>query len=492
MKHALFALAAAAGLAATAAQAQVGTVDLVTSGLSRPLYLVQPRGEAQRLFIVEQRSSTTGRVRVYKNGALLTTPFFTISPVTTGSEQGLLGLAFHPDFLTNGWVFVNYTNNAGDTIIERLRVSNPAADVATIAERQRVLFLDQPFSNHNGGWIDFGPDGFLYIAVGDGGSGNDPNNAGQTASTLFGKMLRIDVDGPDNVMGTTDDDGFPADNNRLYTIPPSNPWTGANPGADEVWAWGLRNHWRNAFDTATGDLWIADVGQNAREEVNFQPASSAGGENYGWRPREGFLNTGLGGGTGPFVDPVFDYDHSSSIPPVNLTGCSITGGYVYRGCQIPSLVGKYLFADYCQGWVSAYDPVTGASTQILTGQGNILSFGQDNAGELYILTQGGAVRRIVPSSITDCNNNARQDACDIAAGTSTDINNDGQPDECECIADIDGNPGLDLGDFFFFFGCYDADLPCADIDGVPGVDLGDFFVFFQSYGQDPGFPQSCT
>lgn len=480
-------------LVASIACGQVN-LETVASNLANPLFLTQPQGDA-RLFVVEQRGNAgvgnRGAVRVVENGALLAAPFLTISPVRTGSEQGLLGLAFHPQFVSNGWLVVNYTRGSdGATVIERIRVSDPAADAATIAERQIVLVISQPFSNHNGGWTAFGPDGMLYISSGDGGSGNDPQNFAQNNNSLLGKMLRIDVDGPDNVMGNADDDGFPADANLLYTIPAGNAFPSSG-GAAEIFFTGLRNPWRSSFDRLTGDMWIADVGQNVWEEVDYVPAPLTPGLNFGWRPFEGFNSTGLGGGNGgPYTNPLFVYRHSNpAVAPTNRTGCSITGGYVYRGCLNPSLRGKYLFADYCQGWIQAYDPSTGTSADVRTGVGNITSFGEDNTGELYVVTSNGAtgigeVRRIAPASsaIVDCNSNGRQDACDISTGASRDLNNNGVPDECEpCISDIDGNPGSDFGDFLYFFNCFDQSLACADIDGIEGTDFGDFLAFFNAF-----------
>lgn len=477
--------AAACLLVAGTASAQVVALQPVATGLARPLFLTQVENDPGRLFIVEQRSGTTGRVRVVRNGTLQATPFVSITSVNTGSEQGLLGLAFHPNFLSNGWLYVSYTNAASGSVIERIRVSNPAIDNPTIAERQVLLTRARTAGNHNGGWIGIGPDGFLYIAFGDSGGSNDPGNSGQTLTDLRGKMLRIDVDGADNIPGNDDDDGVAGSSSApQYTNPASNPFFGPTAGLDEIWAWGLRNPWRNSFDKLTGDLWIADVGQDLREEVNFQAAGAAGGQNYGWRVKEGTNVTGLGGGVGPFIEPVLEYDHLSNIPPVNLTGCSITGGFVYRGCAMPWLVGKYIFGDFCGGWIGAFDPATGQVQILAPVVGSLGSFGQDAQGELYVMStsSGGAVQRLVPQALVDCNSNARADSCDIALGSSLDVNNNQVPDECDgCIADIDGQPGLDLGDFFFFLNCFDTNDVCADIDNVNGVDLADFFLFLNLF-----------
>lgn len=484
------ALAAGGVLSAGSACGQIGdTVEklaIVSAGLTRPIDVVQPVGDG-RLFIVEQRSGSTGRIRVYKNGMFLTPPFFSVTGLATGSEQGLLGLAFHPGFLTNGWFWINYTNSSGTTIIERVRVVDPAADVAVVAERQIIFTLAQPFTNHNGGWLAFGPDGYMYSAQGDGGSGGDPGNRAQDRTVLLGKMLRLDVDGPDNIPGNTDDDEFPAVANKLYAIPPSNPYVGNTAGyLTEIWSFGLRNPWRPGFDKLTGDLWIADVGQGLWEEINVQPGSSTGGENYGWRVREGlsaYSNSMVS--YPPFVDPLFDYSHDDvDYGPVFRIGCSVTGGFVYRGCAMPQLQGYYLFADYCQGWIGAYNPADGTVEILTPSIPAISSFGQDNDGEIYVVSQGSpaSVFKLVPKVLVDCNSNGRADSCDISSGFSQDLNNNGVPDECgPCIADIDGVPGVDLNDFFYFFNCFDATQPCADIDGVPGVDLNDYFLFLTAF-----------
>ena len=352
---------------------QTGTLDLqlVASGLSSPLYLTAPAGDP-RLFIVEQE----GRIRIVKNGQLLPTPFLDITgPVGAGGEQGLLSVAFHPGYATNGYIYVDYTDNKGDTRIERYTVG-PNPDIADVASAKLILFIPQPYSNHNGGLVMFGPDGMLYIGMGDGGSGGDPENRAQNTDSLLGKLLRIDVDGGDP-----------------YAIPASNPFA-TSGGAPEIWALGLRNPWRFAFDRAAGLLYIADVGQNLWEEVNVAPAGQ-GGLNYGWRIMEGLhcfkaascSSTGL-------VQPVVEYGHGN--------GCSITGGFVYRGARAPSLVGQYFYSDYCSGWMRSFSYANGAVTGQTTWSlnvslGNVLSFGEDSAGELYVLSAGGSVYRIAPA-----------------------------------------------------------------------------------------------
>jgi glucose/arabinose dehydrogenase len=293
-----------------------------------------------------------------------------------------LGLAFHPDYKSNGLLYVNLTNTQGNTVIREFQVANPAANQATIVSQRTIITYDQPFRNHNGGWIDFGPDNFLYISSGDGGSGNDPNNNAQDiTNNKLGKILRIDVNG----------DAFPSDANRNYAIPPSNPFVGQT-GDDEIWAYGVRNPWRASFDRATGDLWFGDVGQNNVEEINFQPAGSLGGENYGWRIFEGSReNIGTGAAGTVFdgsdkVFPIFEYDHGQ--------GSSVTGGYVYRG-PIEALQGKYFFADFGSGNIWTAEPdgqggfdvnnVTSLFTTDAGSIGNIASFAEDGVGNLYII-----------------------------------------------------------------------------------------------------------
>jgi len=405
---------------------------------------------------------------VIENGTLLATPFLDINPIvggtnSTSDERGLLGMAFHPDYENNGFFFLNYNNNSGTTIIQKYQ--RATANTANAGSGDIVMTYSQPFSNHNGGWLEFSPNnGYLYIAAGDGGSGNDPGNRAQDITNQrLGKILRIDVDGDD----------FPTDANRDYAIPASNPFVGTT-GDDEIWAWGVRNPWRNAFDRETGDLFIADVGQSAREEINFLPASFNGG-NLGWRCREGFRCTGLSGCTcsdPALVEPIFDY-------PRNL-GISVTGGRIYRGCAIPELDGVYFFADYGSGriWAgrvnAAGDGFDGGPTLVnadLQNAGtisNIASFGEDANGEIYILSQSfGRVFRIVPEGgIVDKNKNGIADSCEVSL----------------CLGDCDGSGAIDFNDLvamLFVFGQDTGDSCDADESGT--VDFNDLvsalFVF---------------
>ncbi|KKK75600.1 hypothetical protein LCGC14_2872090, partial [marine sediment metagenome] len=319
---------------------EVGT-ERIASGLSRPVFVTAPPGDTSRLFIVEQ---WTGMIKILNlsSGTINATPFLDIDGLSGASEQGLLGLAFDPDYATNNRFYVNLTASSEDTYVRRYEVSaNP--DIADANSATTVMTFYQPQWNHNGGWLGFGPDGYLYVSTGDGGGGYDTGtghtagtgNSQDTTNNLLGKLLRIDV-------GVGVDD-FPGDPNRNYGIPASNPFVAVS-GDDEIWAYGLRNPWRPSFDRLTGDLYIADVGQETREEINFQSAGSPGGQNYGWRLREGTVQTpGGGGGAKPTgaVDPIYDYNHG--FGPTE--GHSLTGGYVYRG-PIAELKGLYFFADY--------------------------------------------------------------------------------------------------------------------------------------------------
>lgn len=363
--------------------------ELVASGFSNPVHLTAPKGDYSRLFIVEQYA---GQIQILKNGAKLTTPFVTVTGVQVSSEQGLLGLAFHPNYQSNGYFYVNYTSSPnGDTVIARYKVSAGNPDVADPASKTVILTLPQPFANHNGGSLAFGPDGYLYIGLGDGGSGNDPLGNAQNLGSLLGKMLRIDVDHPQAP--------------KNYGIPPTNPFVNVLGARAEIWAYGLRNPWRFSFDRLTNDLWIADVGQSASEEVNIQLASSTGGENYGWVDFEGTVPTGLGSGSGSFVAPIYEYLHWM------LPGCAIIGGNVYRGVAIPDLRGTYFFADWCKSRIYSFEYVNGAVTNFINRTdelaspddsyfiGPISAFGEDADGEIYILDYlGGEIFRIIPKT----------------------------------------------------------------------------------------------
>ncbi|MCW5848603.1 MAG: PQQ-dependent sugar dehydrogenase [Anaerolineae bacterium] len=338
-------------------------LEPVASGLASPVGVTQAGDGTGRLFVVEKR----GTIRIVRGGTVVAPPFLDITPLvrSSGFEQGLLGLAFHPRYRDNGLFFVNYTNRDGNTVIARYRVSSNS-DRADPDSAVTVLGVDQPYSNHNAGHLAFGPDGYLWVGLGDGGSGGDPRGNGQNPAVLLGKMLRLDVDS-----------GEP------YRVPPDNPFVGRTDYRPEIWARGLRNPWRYSFDRVTGDLYIADVGQGEWEEVNFTPAASRGGENYGWKIMEGThcYSPSSGCNTAGLTLPVTEYSHDF--------GCSVTGGYVYRGRLYPHLWGAYLFGDFCSGrlW-TLYRTAEGrwVRTEMLQAGHDIAAFGEDEAGEVYIVS----------------------------------------------------------------------------------------------------------
>ncbi|WP_417309965.1 PQQ-dependent sugar dehydrogenase [Devosia sp.] len=353
---------------ATALEVKLAAEQLAT-GLDLPLYAVAPPDDP-RLFVVEQ----TGTIRIVKDGALTETPFLDLGDKTTASgERGLLGLAFHPDYAENGRFFVNYTDRAGDTRIVAYTVSDDP-DVADPASATELLAIDQPYGNHNGGWLGFGPDGLLYIGTGDGGAGGDPQNRAQNPDTLLGKLLRIDVDAA-----------------APYAIPSANPFAGGAAGRPEIFATGLRNPWRIDFDG--NDIYIADVGQGAQEEISVISTEDAGA-NLGWNITEGTACYGAQTcDTTGLTAPVHAYSHADG-------GCSITGGYVYRGTAIPELDGQYFYADFCGGFVRSFAYADGTVGEITDwtdtlNTGAITSFGEDAAGELYLTTIEGDLYRIV-------------------------------------------------------------------------------------------------
>lgn len=343
----------------------------VVSGLASPVAFATPAGDS-RLFIVEQR----GTIRVVKNGQLLTAPYLDIrAKLTSGGERGLLGLAFHPNFAQNGFFYVQYTDLNGNSEIERYHAL-PASDVADANSATHILGFNQPFANHNGGNLLFGPDGKLWIGTGDGGSGGDPQGNGQRLTTLLGKMLRIDVDAA-----------------SPYGIPTDNPFATSTVNRQEIWGWGLRNPWRYSIDRVTGLLYVADVGQNQWEEVHVVPTTMAS-VNYGWVIMEGMhcYNATTCNQTGLNI-PVLEYGHGD--------GCAITGGFVYRGAMIPGIVGHYFYSDACSGFLRSFRYESGTANDLREWDvgdiGGILSFGEDSAGELYALSSNGTVYRIAPA-----------------------------------------------------------------------------------------------
>lgn len=360
------------------------TAEMVIDGLSAPVFVASPPGDTSRLMIVEQG----GRIRLLRSGGLVQAPFLDISDRVGGAsgERGLLGLAFHPNHTQNGFFYVNYTNASGATVISRFETS-PGGNAADASSETVILTVPQPFSNHNAGMLAFGPkDGYLYVGLGDGGSGGDPQNLAQNPQSLLGKMLRLDVDG-----------GQP------YAIPDDNPYINNADTLAEIWSMGLRNPWRYSFDRLTGDLYIGDVGQSSAEEINYRPASSGGKENYGWRLKEGtacFNPAQNCDGGLDLTDPVYEYFHSAPSSP-----CSVTGGYVYRGQAIASLAGHYFFGDFCSGqiwsFVVSQQGVTDfidRTAELGLGGISVSSFGEDARGELYVVDYGGTVYKIIPSN----------------------------------------------------------------------------------------------
>ena len=359
----------------------------IASGFKKPLYITGHITNPDILYVLEQR----GIIWSIKNGVREEKPFLDIrdrvhTPNIIYDERGLLGFAISPKYDINNHIYVNYVNEEDETIISRISGEN----------EEILISFKQPYSNHNGGMLAFGPDGYLYISIGDGGSAGDPHDNAQNLSNFFGTILRIDVD-----------------TNSGYRIPDSNPFVGSENVKEEIWVYGIRNAWRFSFDNKTGDMYMGDVGQHSWEEINFQPFVSNGGENYGWNHYEGdslyaqkeeILNT---------VMPIYVYPNNANIVKMilgwkekDVRGCSVTGGYVYRGSNIPLLYGHYIFADYCTGriWSFKYESNKISSFRELTKSINfegggktvyISSFGEDKDGELYIVDYSGSVYKLV-------------------------------------------------------------------------------------------------
>ena len=363
-------IATAVGLALAATAPAMGArLTQTATGFDRALLITAPSGD-DRLFVVEQG----GKIRIVRlDGTVASRPFLDVSSlVSGGGEQGLLGLAFHPRYATNGRFFVDYTNRAGSTVVAEFGVSGDR-DVANAASRRRLMLISQPFENHNGGMVAFGPDGFLYIGMGDGGSGGDPGNRAQNLATPLGKILRIDVNGRTTTRG--------------YKIPVSNPFRTRRGARPEIFSLGVRNPWRFSFDRARPDLWIGDVGQNAIEEIDFATLKRARGANFGWNrfeARSRFSDVPLSAGR--LIQPIAQYKHGP--------GCSVTGGYVYRGPSIPELDGRYIFSDFCssQVWSMRAGPPPGGLRDISSSLGmrlpsaGVRGFGEGSDGRLYVTT----------------------------------------------------------------------------------------------------------
>ena len=453
---------AASALAFTApAAAQVVNVrtDQIVTGLSFPVFVTHAPGDTSRLFIVQKGG--TIRILDTASNTLLATPFLTVTVAggtSESDERGLLGLAFDPGYTKNGQFYIYYTGT-GTNGLARYTRSTANPNVANAAGVVMWSFAD-PFTNHNGGWIGFGPDGNLYVAMGDGGSANDPNANAQNLASRLGKMHRIKP----TIGGTS----------PYYTVPASNPFVGGVATDDDVWAYGLRNPWRSSFDRETGDLWIGDVGQNAVEEIDFQKFDAAGGRNYGWRCMEGTSCTGLTGCTcnaAALTNPIKTYGHAAGT----AGGFSLTGGYVYRGCAIPDLQGTYFYADYVNNnvWSFRLNSATGVQTEFTVRNtqitpsldgfavNQISSFGEDANGEIYIVDQGalggqGALYKIVPTT----GNTPCAPPCALA-----DVNCDGV---------------VNAGDLAILLNNWNG-IGAGDLNDDGGVDAGDLAILLNNW-----------
>lgn len=497
----------------------VATVDT-------PTCLTHAPGDFERLFVLEK----AGRIVVIKNGTVQATPLLDISSLVDNStgETGLLGLTFHPEYQSNGFFYIYYTRDDDpsdppmESVLIRYTVSADP-DIADAASAHTVLVIQQPNRSHNAGWLDFGPGGLLHLSLGDGGGNWDPNGNAQNTETLLGSIIRIDVNGDD----------FPAEPDRNYAIPPGNPFVGG-PGRDEIWMYGLRNPWRCSFDPGTGDLYIGDVGQFLFEEINYVPAGVQGGQNFGWDCVEATncnFEKGCDCAELGFSSPLYEYTH----PPSG--GSAIIGGVVYRGSEIPGLVGSYLFADrFHHAWRLVHDGTTVSKVEeILLNTPNglgINSFGVDAAGEVYICDGLGGVGEIwklvadtdcngngipdlddiaagtsadcegngVPDECqfaggtsVDCNSNLVPDDCDIALGDSDDLNSNGVPDECDPDCNTNGIPDFtDIAegdsDDVNFNGIPDECECLWDLDNDLNVGINDFLGLLGVWGTDPGGP----
>ncbi len=462
--------------------APLASVLVASSNVSEPVYVAAPRGDT-RLWIVQKG----GRLKILSGGTVLPTPYLDISLlISTDTEQGLLGLAFDPNFNSNARFYIYYTNTAGSIVIARYRATggNPASNTADPASAVVLKTIAHPnFVNHNGGCLQFGPDGFLYAGIGDGG-GNDPDNRAQDPNSLLGKMIRLNV------------------NNPPTYIPASNPFVGPGAPLDEIWSFGWRNPWRFGIDRLTGGIYVGDVGQSAHEEIDFEPAAT-GGRNYGWRCMEGISCTGMSGCTcnSPTLTlPILDI-------PQTTGACAVIGGHVYRGCAIPGLQGTYFYSDLCGDYIKSfrYSPSTGITehvdrtTELTPDQGaiqSIVSFGQDGFGELYYcsLANGGTVYKIiagVPVLEACCSSQGCSDLlpadCQAMGGTPQ-----GLATSCSPFGDISPQPNgdgfVDVGDVLETLdGFADPDAhPHADIapccaGGDNNVDVGDVLAVLDAF-----------
>ncbi|MAY75058.1 MAG: hypothetical protein CMJ31_10150 [Phycisphaerae bacterium] len=454
--------ALAAGMTGLSASGQTLTTELVAGGFIRPIFVAHAPGDTERIFVIEQigvnDTCCTGAIKTVdlETGAILGTLLEqTVSPFNI--EQGLLGLAFHPNFQENGLLYINYTGltmpggSRSATYVDEFCISDEDPNTVDPMSRRPIFSIEQPRNNHNSGWLGFGPnDGYLYITLGDGGGANDPEDRAQNLADPLGSILRIDVDGDD----------FPADPAQNYAVPPSNPFVGVSGAAPEIWVYGVRNPYRGGFDT-NGDMFFGDVGQNRLEEVNFIPAGSGGGMNFGWDCYEGTRVVGAEPNTCEKMDvtfPIFEYDST-------MVACSVIGGNVYRGGEIPGLDGTYFFGDFCssQFWGLRVAPDGSIISNIeytsdLAGPetSTPVGFGNDAMGNVYICSFSGNVSRIVGVAPTSCN------AADIA-----------EPFGTHDIADVVA--------FLQLFGAMD---PASDLAAPMGeFDIADVVTFLQLFGE---------
>jgi glucose/arabinose dehydrogenase len=459
----------------------------VADGLDQPLYVTAPPDDASRLFIVEKN---TGAIKILdlNSGNVLAQPFLDLpdTSLSTVSEQGLLGLAFDPDYAINGYFYINYTAaGTGATVVERYQVSLNA-NIADPNSGTTIITYAQPADNHNGGWIGFGPDGFLYIASGDGGGNALTQNNAQDTNSLLGKILRIDVSA----------DAFPGDPSRFYRVPSSNPYVGS-AGADEIFSYGLRNPWRMSFDRVTGDLWLGDVGEAQREEINVIPAGGFGNQNFGWKVMEGDIAFDSSDPNNPppnslvFTDPIHVYPHTGAPDG----GSSVTGGYVYRG-PVSSLNGVYFFGDFTssQIWALRYDGsnitdfanVTGSLTPDVGTINSIASFGEDAAGNLYVVDLGGEIFRLEPSTTAsgfsgtvylDANGDNVIDAGEGLGSITVTISGPGGVVQTQSVTHgAFAFDGLADGTYTFSVDSSDADLPAGAVLDTSRTPNGRTFV----------------
>lgn len=440
-------------------------------------------GDADHAFALTR----TGRILIIENGtSFQATPLLDFSAlVVSGGESGALGMAFDPDYASNGYLYITHTTSGTGGqppyVLARYTVSPPMSLAADPASRTVIMPLTpggQGLTNHQGGWIGFGPDGYLYISRGENPAGG--TNA-QNPDTIRGKILRIDVRS----------DQFPEDPLSNYAIPPDNPFAGATAGADEVFAMGLRNPWRASFDRLTGNLWIGDVG-NGHEEIDVLPRGAAPPVNFGWPCYDGESRYNTGGLCATPMNLTFaavTFNRAGSAVPAFNSTC-LTGGVVYRGCELPAMYGRYIYGGCTGGPLSSFDITDPPGTAIShaaglgVSLGAIYTFGQDAHGEVYIGT-ANALYRMVPieGTFTDCNANGRADACEIADGSATDDNGDGLPDTCTrlCPADLDASGQLNVGDLFWFLNRFFRALPAADTNGDGEVTVQDIFDYLILY-----------